>query len=49
MKKLIAIKNMYGKTKGREKLHFVQAFSPNDELSYETAHENSNENSKKIF
>ena len=31
---MIAIKNMYGKTKGREKLHFVQAFSPNDELSY---------------
>ena len=33
---MMAIKNMYAKTEGREKLHFVQAFSPNDELSYET-------------
>ena len=31
---MMAIKNLYAKTEGREKLHFVQSFSPNDELSY---------------
>lgn len=46
---MIAIKNMYGKTKGREKLHFVQAFSPNDELSYETAHEIAMKIAEKYF
>ena len=46
---MMAIKNMYGKTKGREKLHFVQAFSPNDELSYETAHEIAMKIAEKYF
>lgn len=36
---MMAIKNMFNKTKGREKLHFVQAFSPNDPVNYEMAHE----------
>ena len=36
---MMAIKNMFNKTKGREKVHFVQAFSPNDPVNYEMAHE----------
>lgn len=36
---MMAIKNMYNKTGGREKLHFVQAFSPDDPVNYEMAHE----------
>lgn len=46
---MMAVKNMNGKTKGREKLHFVQAFSPNDELSYETAHEIAMKIAEKYF
>lgn len=40
---------MYGKTKVEKKLHFVQAFSPNDELSYETAHEIAMKIAEKYF
>lgn len=36
---MMAVKNMYSKTDGREKLHFIQAFNPEDDLTYETAHE----------
>lgn len=36
---MMTIKNMFKKTNGREKIHFVQAFSPNDDLDYKTAHE----------
>lgn len=36
---MMAVKNMYGKIGGREKLHFIQSFNPEDELTYEIAHE----------
>ncbi len=36
---MMTVKNMYGKLGGREKLHFIQSFNPEDNLTYETAHE----------
>ena len=36
---MMTVKKMYKKLTGREKIHFVQSFSPNDKLSYEQAHE----------
>lgn len=35
---MMAVKQMYKKITGREKIHFVQAFSPTDKLTYEQAH-----------
>lgn len=34
---MMAVKNMFGKTSGREKLHFIQSFNPTDDLDYELA------------
>ena len=36
---MMTVKNMYKKLTGREKIHFVQSFSPTDKLTYEQAHE----------
>ena len=36
---MIMVKKMYKKLTGREKIHFVQSFSPTDKLTYEQAHE----------
>ena len=36
---MMTVKKMYNKLTGREKIHFVQSFSPNDKLTYEQAHE----------
>lgn len=36
---MMTVKNMYEKVGGREKLHFIQSFSPEDNLTYEIAHE----------
>lgn len=36
---MMTVKKMYKKLTGREKIHFVQSFSPNDKLTYEQAHE----------
>lgn len=36
---MMTVKKMYKKLSGREKIHFVQAFSPTDNLTYEQAHE----------
>ncbi len=36
---MMAVKKLYNKLKGREKIHFIQSFSPNDKLTYEQAHE----------
>lgn len=36
---MMMIKNQFNKTGEREKIHFIQSFSPNDPLDYETAHE----------
>lgn len=36
---MMTVKNMYGKLGGREKLHLIQSFNPEDNLTYETAHE----------
>jgi len=33
------VKLIYGKTDGRQYVHIVQSFSPNDNLDYKTAHE----------
>lgn len=33
------VKNLYNKTTGRQYIHLVQSFSPNDTLSYDKAHE----------
>jgi len=36
---MMTVKKMYKKLSGREKIHFIQAFSPTDNLTYEQAHE----------
>lgn len=36
---MMTVKKMYQKLTGREKIHFVQSFSPTDKLTYEQAHE----------
>lgn len=36
---MITVKKMYKKLSGREKIHFVQSFSPTDKLTYEQAHD----------
>lgn len=36
---MMTVKKMYKKLTGREKIHFVQSFSPTDKLTYEQAHE----------
>lgn len=36
---MMTVKKMYQKLTGREKIHFVQAFSPKDKMTYEQAHE----------
>lgn len=34
-----AVKKLYGKTEGRAYYHIVQAFSPDDPVDFDTAHE----------
>lgn len=46
---MMVVKNMYGKLGGREKLHFIQAFTPEDDLTYETAHEIAMKIANKFF
>ena len=36
---MIEVKQLYKKLGGREKIHFVQSFSPTDKLTYKQAHE----------
>lgn len=36
---MMTVKQMYKKLNGREKIHFIQSFSPNDKLTYKQAHE----------
>lgn len=36
---MMEVKKLYKKLEGRDKIHFVQAFSPKDKLTYEQAHE----------
>ncbi len=36
---MMEVKNLYRKIGGREKIHLVQAFSPDDKLTYRQAHE----------
>lgn len=36
---MMTVKQMYKKLEGREKIHFIQAFSPTDKLTYRQAHE----------
>lgn len=36
---MMVVKRAFNKMGGREKIHFIQSFSPNDELDYKTAHE----------
>lgn len=36
---MMEVKKLYKKLEGRDKIHFVQAFSPKDKLTYEEAHE----------
>ena len=36
---MMTVKKLYNKLTGREKIHFVQSFSPTDKLTYEQAHE----------
>ncbi len=36
---MMTVKQMYKKLKGREKIHFIQSFSPTDKLTYRQAHE----------
>lgn len=36
---MMTVKQMYKKLEGREKIHFVQSFSPTDKLTYRQAHE----------
>lgn len=36
---MMTVKKVFKKLGGREKIHFIQAFSPEDKLSYRTAHE----------
>ncbi|MCM1284553.1 MAG: relaxase/mobilization nuclease domain-containing protein [Acetobacter sp.] len=39
MQEFIAVKKQFGKTEGRQYYHVVQSFSPDDNISPETAHE----------
>lgn len=40
LNEMIATKKQYNKyNKGRDKIHFIQSFSPNDNLTYEQAHQ----------
>ena len=39
MEEFIAVKKQFGKTNGRQYYHVVQSFSPNDNITPETAHE----------
>ena len=39
LEEMQTIKNSYNKTTGRQYIHLVQSFSPNDNLSYDKAHE----------
>lgn len=36
---MMKVKNKFNKLTGRDKIHLVQSFNPNDKLSYKTAHE----------
>lgn len=36
---MMTVKKIFKKLKGREKIHFIQAFSPDDKLTYKQAHE----------
>lgn len=36
---MMEVKQLYKKLGGRDKIHFIQSFSPNDNLTYEQAHE----------
>lgn len=35
---MMTVKRAYNKTGGREKIHFIQSFSPEDKIDYELAH-----------
>ena len=39
LEEMQTVKNLYNKTTGRQYIHLVQSFSPNDNLSYAKAHE----------
>lgn len=39
LEEMQTIKNLYNKTTGRQYIHLVQSFSPNDDLTFEKAHE----------
>lgn len=39
LEEMQTVKNLYNKTTGRQYIHLVQSFSPNDNLSFEKAHE----------
>ena len=39
LEEMQTIKNLYNKTTGRQYIHLVQSFSPNDNLTFEKAHE----------
>ena len=39
LEEMQTVKNLYNKTTGRQYIHLVQSFSPNDNLSYDKAHE----------
>lgn len=39
LEEMQTIKNLYNKTTGRQYIHLVQSFSPNDNLTYDKAHE----------
>ena len=36
---MMTVKKVFNKLGGREKIHFIQSFSPEDKLDYQTAHE----------
>lgn len=36
---MVAVKRQFNKLDGREKIHFIQSFSPKDNLTYDKAHE----------
>ena len=44
-----AVKNQFGKKEGRSYYHIVQSFSPDDELDFDTAHENMVCRNNKLF
>lgn len=39
---MMIVKRLFKKIEGREKIHFIQSFSPEDKIDYQTAHEIAN-------